>query len=317
MIELSFIVSFFAEFVLAFICISLIFELTIKPSHAKSRLVNLLFFSPFYLKMISFNFVIDMAILSFFFFYNLKFLILTIKYKGKFLVIKEYEKGLLKPKYGLNNTIEKINEFIKLVLFVSICTLISFFLAREGIIFLIGIASLIIIVIIMFNHIIVNSHSKKSTKIDSNKIKVNLFTLFSLILIFSILIFISLSFIMSSFFPSLLELFHIISFFTIVLPLYVSNHLINKSRLTFFRDKDIAKIFISNITNYLIICLVITIILSDIPVALIVLEGQNIVLMNLWVYGFNLFITYSLIIIYKNSLLFGLESKIINIDDLM
>ena len=315
MIEESFVVSFFAEFAFTVIFVSFLFELMIKPSHAKSRLVNLIFLYPFYIKMISFNFVIDIAILNLFLFYGLIILIQTMKYKGRLLAIKEYEKRLLKPKYGLNDTIERINIFIYIALLTSVSTLISFFLSNQDIIFIIGILSLIITLIIMGNHIMYG-HIKKSTQIDPKKIKVNLFTLFSLTLIFSILIFISLLFTVSSYFPTLLESFHFISFFVVVPLLYVSNHLLEKSRLTFFKNKDVAKIFVSNIFNYSIICVAITIILSDIPVALIVLKGQNIVLMHIWVNGFIIFISTALLIIYKKSLLFGLESKTIKIENL-
>lgn len=315
MIELSFVASFFAEFAFAIIFASFLFELKIKHGHAKSRLINLIFLFPFYTKMISFNFIIDLAILSLFLFYGCVMLSHTIKDKGKSFAIEDYQKRPLEPKYGLNDTIERINLFITVVALASIFTLISVFLGGDGIIFFIGIVSVIIIFTIMGNHIM-NGHIKRSKKIYPNRIKVNLFTLFSLTLIFSILIFISFLFKVGSSFPDLLVLFNFISFFVVAPLLYVSNHLLDKSRLTFFKNKDVAKIFVSSITKYSITSLVIIIILSDLPVALIISKGQDIVPMIMWVNGFVIFITINLIRIYKKNLLFGLESKTIIIENL-
>ena len=318
MIEASFIISFIAELALALIIVSLLYESLIKPFHAKSfyrRLLHLIFLFPFYTKMISINFFIDIAILSVFILYGLVILIKTLRYKGRVLAIDEFEKRPLKPEYGLNDTIERIDKFIYMALSACIFALMSVFFGGEDINIFIGIVFLLIILIIMGNHIM-NGHNKKSTKIDPKKIKVNLFTLMSLTLIFSLQILVILSFTCCNYFPTLLESFPFIVLIVTVPPLYVSNYLLDKSRLTFFRNEEIAKIFISNISKYYIICFIITIILSDIVVALNVLKGQNIVGMIIWVNGFIIFIANSLITIHKKSLLFGLESKTIKISNL-
>lgn len=313
MIEPSFAVSFFANFAIAILAVAFLFESQIKHGHAKSRLIDLIFLG-IYVKMSSFHPIIDIAILNIFLFYGIKNFVHTIKYKGKSLAITEYEENPQKPKYGINDTIERINKVIKGA-FVSILALIPFFLSSEGIIIVVGIVSLIIIGIVMLKYYM-NGHSKKSTQIDPNKIKVNLFTLFSLTLMFSILIIISLSFIAYSYLPSLLVLLPFISVLAIVPLICVSDSLLGDARLTFFRNKDVAKIFVSNIINYSMVSLAITIIISDIPAVLVVLNGQNIMVMDIWIYSFIIFITYILLRVYKKSYLCELESQIININDL-
>ncbi|MCK5660818.1 MAG: hypothetical protein KAH86_05610 [Methanosarcinales archaeon] len=314
MIEPSFAVSFFANFAIAILAVAFLFESQIKHGHAKSRLIDLIFLG-IYVKMSSFPPIIDIAILNIFLFYGIKIFVQTIKYKGKSLAIIEYEKNPQKPKYGINDTIERINKVIDGAFLTSIVPLISFFLSGEGIIIVIGIVSLIIIAIVMANYNM-NGHSKKSTQIYPNKIKVNLFTLFSLTLMFSILILISLSFIAYSYLPTLLALLPFISVLAIVPLIYVSNYLLDDTRLTFFRNKDVAKIFVSNTLNYSMISLAITIVISDIPAVLVVLKEQNIMLMNIWIYGFIIFINNILRRVYKKSYLCGLESQIVNINDL-
>ena len=314
MIEPSFAVSFFANFAITILFIAFLFESQVKHGHAKSRLINLIFLY-IYVKMISFNPIIDITILNIFLFYGIKNFVHTLKYKGKSLAITEYEKKPLKPKYGINDTIEKINKVIEGAFFTSIFALISFFISVKGIVSVIGFISLIIIAIVMLKYYM-NGHSKKSTQIDPNKIKVNLFTLFSLTLMLSILILISLSFIAYSYLPSLLVLLPFISVLAIVPLICVSDSLLGDARLTFFRNKDVAKIFVSNIINYSMVSLAITIIISDIPAVLVVLNGQNIMVMNIWIYSFIIFITSILLRAYKISYLCELESQIININDL-
>ena len=314
MIEPSFAVSFFANFAIAILAVAFLFESQIKHGHAKSRLIDLIFLG-IYVKMSDFHPIIDIAILNIFLFYGIKHFVHTIKYKGKSLAITEYEKNPKKPKYGINDTIEKINKVIKGALLTSIFALASFFLSVKGIVSVVGIISLIIIPIIMINYTM-KGHTKKSTQIKPNKIKVNLFTLFSLTLMFSILIFISLSFIAYSYLPTLFALLPFIAVLAIVPLICVSDYLLDDVRLTFFRNKDVAKIFISNINNYSMMSLAITIIISDVPAVLVVLNEQNIMMMKMWIYGFIIFITNILLRVYKKSYLCELESQIININDL-
>lgn len=314
MIEPSFAVSFFANFAIAILAVAFLFESQIKHGHAKSRLIDLIFLG-IYVKMSSFHPIIDIAILNIFLFYGIKNFVHTIKYKGKSLAITEYEENPQKPKYGINDTIERINKVIEGAFLTYIFALILFIVSVKGIVSVIGIISLIIMLIIRINYDL-NGHSKKSTQIDPNKIKVNLFTLFSLTLMFSILIIISLSFIAYSYLPSLLVLLPFISVLAIVPLICVSDSLLGDARLTFFRNKDVAKIFVSNIINYSVVSLAITIIISDIPAVLVVLNGQNIMVMDIWIYSFIIFITYILLRVYKKSYLCELESQIININDL-
>ncbi len=107
----------------------------------------------------------------------------------------------------------------------------------------------------------------------------------SLTLILSLIILVILSFTVSKYFPTLLDSYPFIVYFVILPPLYVANYLLDISRLTFFRNKDIAKIFVSNIWNYSLFSVIFTLVLSDIPVAISVLKRSDVILMIYWVNG--------------------------------
>ncbi|MDD2665801.1 MAG: hypothetical protein PHD13_06475 [Methanocellales archaeon] len=317
MVELPFIVNFIAESAFAFVFVPFFLGM-MPPIHSKSifkGLFGMIFLFLFFARKFSFNFFIDTSIFIVFIIYGIMVLVPMIKYKGKMYAIEEYQKKPQKPKYGLNDTIKRINNFIYVALLACLFLLISVFVGAKDITTLFGIIFLLSILVIMGNHFM-NGHIKDTTNIDPKKIKVNLLTLMSLTLMLSLMILFVLLFNVSKYFPTLLDSFPFIAFLVAVPPLYISNYLLERSRLTFFRDRDVAKIFISNILHYSIISVVIIIILSDIPVALSVLKGQNVSKMIYWVIGFVFFITQALTIILKKSLLFGLESKIINLSTL-
>lgn len=317
MVNPEFIINFIAEFAFAFIFVP--FSLGMMPPlHSKSvfrGLFGMMLLFPFYGKIIKFNFVASLVIFICFIIYGIIIFVPMVRYKGRMCAIEEYQKKPLKPKYGLNDTIKRINNFIYVALLACILSLVSVFLGSKDITMLFGIVFLLAILVIMGNHFM-KGHIKDTTRIDPIKIKVNLFTLMSLTLVFSLMILVALSFTLSKYFPTLFDSYPFIVFFVTVPPLYISNYLLDRSRLTFFRDSNITNIFISNILYYSVISVIITIILSDIPIALSVLKGEDIMRMIYWVNGFVFFIAQTLTIILKKSLLFGLESKITDLNTL-
>jgi len=317
MVEQAFIINFIAEF--AFASIFVPFSLSmIPPLHSKSifrGLFGMMLLFPFYMRLINFNFIVTAMVFIAFIVYGVVIFIPIIKYKGRLYAIEEYQKNTLKPQYGLNDTIKRINNFINVVLLACVVSLVSVFLGSGDITVLFGVVFLLAVLIIMGNHFM-KGHIKDTTRIDPTKIKVNLFTLMSLTLMLSLMILVALSYTLSKYSPSLLGSYPFIVFFVTIPPLYISNYLLDQSRLTFFRNSAVTKIFVSNILYYSIISVIITIILSDIPVALSVLKGENVIGMIIWVNGFVFFIAQTLTIILKKSLLFRLESKVMGLTTL-
>jgi hypothetical protein len=317
MTDIFFIEKFIAEFSFSIPFVLFCYGIS-TPRHDRSvflGFIRLLVVFPLYVKWLDFGPLGNIAVFLGLLPSAIQRLIILIRFKSTQLAIDEYQRKPRKPKFGLNDSLTRLNNFITVGLFASITTVIPIILYGETI--LLGV-TFILIILVIWGKYSMTGYMKPTTKISPETVKVSLTTLLNLTLVFTITLIIVIPLSIKNFLVGLplYIIYPIILPLIIFLPVYVSEYLLNEGRLAYFRNPEIAKVFISNISQYFIISMLITVILSDVITARVVLEKEDIEGMVLWINGLIFFLTYESIAFFKRNNLLKLESKITTLDEL-
>lgn len=311
MVDLYFIERFIAEFALVINFLPLLMIITNFNSNKIiiKSIIGIAFVSPFFMNWISIAPVWNIVYYSIFVAFGVNFIMIPlIKHKGELSALCEYHKNPAKPQYGINDTLERFNDIINLLL-MAIFGIVAL-LAISGMTIIIAMIIILSTVFIAGNYY-VSGHRKFTTCIKPKKVQVNMYTLLGLSLLLSLTILCVWIFAIREFYPAIFDTYPIAAGLVIFPQLFLSYYVLNRSRLTFFRKEKIKPIFIRTYFINSMISLLLILVLSDAVVVYLVVNAQDIMSMVMWVYGFILFLGIILIQLYQKYLVLSFESGLI------
>ncbi len=308
MVYLEFINNFVAEIALDISFVAWVISL-LTPTKKKYKILSfvlMIILIPFYaFRVLSFSNILS---ISFFILFSIPAILILshiIKDRALFLASEEYKRKTKIKHYGFDKSFQTTENFIGLFWALSLSAITLLFGSFFGI-FQIPIA---LFIIILSSFVMGNYYLKKNTTNKYKKSKIAFFTLFLVTTLSSLSLFL----VSFSYLFGLLKETYLVAVSIAILPvlpfMIVGEKILKEIRYPFVSDKKISNYFIKNYKRLIYSSLIITILLSDLPIIIAIFQRQDINLMIFWMIGFVSFVTQMAITLIRDLFIFKEEAK--------